>query len=230
MFPLYGPTLTDAIYEFEPSLSIDEIRTIARQLIKATKLLHDNNMLHTDIKPDNILLNRYYNDESKPEFYRKPDITLCDLGCVYIEDNFNDNVITTLPYRAPDVVLGHKIKYPCDVWSIGCTIIELATSYCPFLAESVEELLFVINGTVGPFTKSQIKHIEHVDNEMSMGEKDKEKFEDLSQKISEVNDALDELKQEDKDLYDVTMKMLTIDPEKRVSLNEVLELPFLTKD
>ena len=231
VFPLYGPDLLDAIYDFEPSFSIEEIRTIARQLIETTKLLHDNKMLHGDIKPGNILMNRYYDDESKPEHYRKPDITLCDFGCVFTEDEFDDTVTTTLPYRAPDIVLGHKMGYPSDVWSIGCTVFELATQYLPFLAYSVEELFLVINETVGPFTKCQIKQIEHVDNEnrISMEEKEKENFDDLSEKITVLNDALDELKQEEKDLYDVIIKMLIIDPEKRMSLKEVLELPFFNK-
>ena len=230
VFPLYGPDLLDAIYDFKPSFSIEEIRTIARQLIETTKLLHDNKILHGDIKPGNILMNRYYDDESKPEHYRKPDITLCDFGCVFTEDEFDDTVTTTLPYRAPDIVLGYKMGYPCDVWSIGCTVFELATQYLPFLAYSVEELFLVINETVGPFTKCQIKQIEHVDNENRISMEEKEKFDDLSEKITVLNDALDELKQEEKDLYDVIMKMLIIDPEKRISLKEVLELPFFTKD
>ena len=39
----------------------------------------------------------------------KPDIVLCDLGSVYWEEEFNYDVITTLQYRAPDVIMGHKV-------------------------------------------------------------------------------------------------------------------------
>ena len=78
VFPLYGPTLYDAIYYNDPCLSTEDIRTIARQLIEATKLFHDNHMIHSDIKPRNILLNRFYKEPNKQHFYRKPDITLCD--------------------------------------------------------------------------------------------------------------------------------------------------------
>ena len=231
VFPLYGPTLYDVIHSNELPFTIKEIRTIARQLIETTMLLHDNQLLHSDLKPDNILLNRFYKNETKPEFYRKADIVLCDFGTVYAEYEFEQFEITTLPYRAPDVVLGHKIGYPCDVWSIGCTIFELATSYCLFNVKSVEELIVLINETLGPFTKTQIERIEHVHNKHKVYlEEEKENFNDLSGKVVNVNNILGHLKQEEKDLYDVIIKMLIIDPEKRISLNEVPKLPFFTKE
>ena len=231
VFPLYGPPLSNTIYDKKQPLTMEEIRTIARQLIETTKLLHDNYMLHSDIKPDNILLNRYYNDKRKPDFYKKPYITLCDLGSVYTEDEFVYGVITTLYYRAPDVVLGYEIGYHCDVWSIGCTIFELATSRCIFNVDSQEKLIVLIHNTLGPFTKTQIERIEHVHNEHRVNlEEEKNKFSDLSGKVANVNHVLEQLKQREKDLYDVIMKMLNIDPEERISLSDVLQLPFFTKE
>ena len=231
VFPLYGPTLYNAIHDKELKLTIDEIRTIARQLIETTKLLHDNYMLHTDIKPDNILLNRYYNDESKPDFYRKPDIVLCDLGCVYTEDEFNCDGITTLQYRAPEVVLGYGNGYHCDVWSIGCTVFELATSRCLFNVKSKEELMVLIKKTLGPFTKTEVKQIKQAYIKQFVSIEDaKNKFNDLRGKIANINHVLEQLKQQEKHLYDVIMEMLIVDPEKRISLGEVLQLPFFTKE
>ena len=156
VFPLYGPNIKKVLKQKGSPFKLEEVRTIADQLIKATRFLHDRNMLHTDIKPENILLN------DEPNFagsYKMPDITLCDLGTVITEQKFGCQVITTLPYRAPDVVMGHKIGYPCDVWSIGCTIFQLITGKQLFIVSKIEELLVLIDETLDSFTVKQMKYI-----------------------------------------------------------------------
>ena len=202
---------------------------MAYQLIKATKFLHENCMLHSDIKPNNILLNRFYNEIRNPSSYKKPDITLCDLGSVYTEDEFGAYEITTLPYRAPDVVLGFNIGYPCDVWSIGCTIFELVTGKRLFEVDSMVELFILIHTTICPFSNSQIEQISSPDNEHQVSLPEEEnKLDHLTKNIEDTKILLEKIKQDQKELYDVIMRMLIIDPEKRIRLNEALDLPFFT--
>ena len=78
---------------------MEEVRTIARQLMEATEFLHDNRMLHSDIKTGNILLNKHYYDQNYPVNYKSPDIVLCDFGSAYLHDDFDVHEVTTLPYR-----------------------------------------------------------------------------------------------------------------------------------
>ena len=91
--------------------------------------------------------------------YFMPDIKLCDLGSVRWERDFNYDVITTLQYRAPDVIMGHKIGYPCDVWSIGCTLYELFIGEVLFDASTVQELLRMIHFMIENFTGDEVEMI-----------------------------------------------------------------------
>lgn len=61
VYPIYGPNLREAIAFNKQPFNLQEVRVMAKQLIKATNFLHKNGMIHSDIKPDNILLNRLVN-------------------------------------------------------------------------------------------------------------------------------------------------------------------------
>ena len=154
VFPLYGPNTHDAMRKNDSRFELEDVREMAFQLIKATNFLHDNKIIHSDIKPKNILLNRHYYDQTNKSMYKKTNITLCDLGSVYEEEEFDTQVITTVPYRAFDVVLGFNIGYPCDVWSIGCTLFELFTKKRLFKANTPGEMYVFIEESLGPFTRA----------------------------------------------------------------------------
>ena len=222
VFPLYGPSIFDAIHRRNSSFTLEDVRQMAYQLIKATQVLHDNKMIHGDIKPANILLNRHYYDPNN-KLYQKPNITLCDLGSVIEEKDFDYQEITTLPYRAFDEVLDFNIGYPCDVWSIGCTLFELFTKKRLFKANTPGELYLLIEESLGPFTEAQSKHIR--DNNIR-----KPMFSYIvKHKARCIKKCFNHSDEDEKNLYDVIMKMLVVDPRKRISLSEALNLPFFAK-
>ena len=117
-----------------------------RQLLDVVSYLHIHQVLHLDLKPDNILLTHINND-----------IKLIDLGCCYT-DTFIDTQGRTNYYAAPEQLAGETPDVRTDIYAIG-KILELLPSSsiynkviarCTALApsdryQSVEELLHDIN-------------------------------------------------------------------------------------
>lgn len=108
-------------------------------------VLHDINLIHTDLKPENILLceNGYQtftynrkipsssNTVSRQAGQRKvlldTEIRLIDFGSATFQDEYHSSVVSTRHYRAPEIILGLGWSFPCDIWSIGCILVEFFT-------------------------------------------------------------------------------------------------------
>jgi serine/threonine-protein kinase PRP4 len=72
-------------------------------------------ILHADIKPDNILVN-----ESKTV------LKLCDFGSAsFAHENQATPYLVSRYYRAPEIIVGIPYDYAIDMWSVACCIIEL---------------------------------------------------------------------------------------------------------
>jgi serine/threonine protein kinase len=93
------------------------IRSFMFQLLKGTAFCHENRVLHRDLKPQNLLINR------------RGDLKLADFGLARafgIPVNTFSNEVVTLWYRAPDVLLGSRTySTSIDVWSAGCIMAEM---------------------------------------------------------------------------------------------------------
>ncbi|KAH0610522.1 uncharacterized protein H6S33_012049 [Morchella sextelata] len=121
------------------------IQSFARQLLTSVAFLHDLNLIHTDLKPENILLvhnsfiNYAYNrpiPSSSTTTQRQgrsrrvlldTDIRLIDFGSATFDDEYHSSVVSTRHYRAPEIILGLGWSFPCDLWSIGCILVEFYT-------------------------------------------------------------------------------------------------------
>ena len=84
---------------------------------------------------------------------KRSDIHLIDFGSATFEHEYHATVVSTRHYRAPEIILGSSIprrsadpagmgwSYPCDVWSIGCILVELLTGEALFQThENLEHL------------------------------------------------------------------------------------------
>ncbi|KAK6204909.1 kinase-like domain-containing protein [Scheffersomyces amazonensis] len=127
------------------------IQAISKQLIRSVSFLHDLNLIHTDLKPENILLhddsfikkNLYSStivasylklsssssqSRKSPKYskiLKNPLIQIIDFGSAIFNDEYHSSIVSTRHYRAPEIVLGVGWSFPCDVWSIGCILVEL---------------------------------------------------------------------------------------------------------
>ena len=144
-----------------------QIQSFARQLLTSVAFLHDLNLIHTDLKPENILLveNGYqtftYNRQipsssttiSRQARHRKvlldTEIRLIDFGSATFDDEYHSSVVSTRHYRAPEIILGLGWSFPCDIWSIGCILVEFFTGDALFQTHDNLEHLAMMESICG---------------------------------------------------------------------------------
>uniref|UniRef100_A0A673MJE2 non-specific serine/threonine protein kinase n=1 Tax=Sinocyclocheilus rhinocerous TaxID=307959 RepID=A0A673MJE2_9TELE len=108
--------------ELERSLTEPQIRVVCKQTLEALTYLHENKIIHRDLKAGNIL------------FTSDGDVKLADFGVSAKNTKTlqrRDSFIGTPYWMAPEVVMCETSKdrpydYKADIWSLGVTLIELA--------------------------------------------------------------------------------------------------------
>ncbi|KAI0563444.1 Serine/threonine protein kinase [Gracilaria domingensis] len=149
VFEKLGPSLYEQLRRnrFRP-FPLQQVRAFAFQLLQSVHFVHNLTLIHTDLKPENILLA----DPKCPN-----DIKLIDFGSATFESQHHSAVISTRHYRAPEVILGLGWTYPCDLWSIGCILVELYTGRALFQTHENLEHLAMMMSVLGPIPDSMIR-------------------------------------------------------------------------
>jgi len=110
--------------------------------LEALDFLHHKNRIHRDIKVDNILLNR------------NGEVKLADFGTA-VQLTFQKlrrNTLAGTPYyMAPELIQRLPYKEKVDIWSVGITVVEIATGRPPFYELPPQEALeaIVLKGVKG---------------------------------------------------------------------------------
>jgi dual-specificity kinase len=74
------------------------------------------------------------------------EIRLIDFGSATFQDEYHSSVVSTRHYRAPEIILGLGWSYPCDIWSIGCILVEFFTGDALFQThDNLEHLAMMEN-------------------------------------------------------------------------------------
>lgn len=148
VFEKLGPSLYEHLRKkrFQP-FSIDEVRAYAFQLLESVSFVHSLTLIHTDLKPENILLL----DKDNPQ-----SIKLIDFGSATFDHQHHSTVVSTRHYRAPEVILGLGWTYPCDLWSVGCILVELYTGQALFQTHENLEHLAMMSVVLGPIPQAMI--------------------------------------------------------------------------
>jgi len=104
-------------------LSVSKIRTIAYQLLDTIVYIHSKNVIHRDIKPDNIVV-----------FAANWRIALVDFGLAKVVDvEMITSICGTPHYMAPELHKGvPNTGFPSDIWAIGVLLYKMATGFLPF--------------------------------------------------------------------------------------------------
>eukprot|EP00927_Polykrikos_kofoidii_P052116 TRINITY_DN45895_c0_g1_i1.p1 TRINITY_DN45895_c0_g1~~TRINITY_DN45895_c0_g1_i1.p1 ORF type:complete len:300 (-),score=32.70 TRINITY_DN45895_c0_g1_i1:23-922(-) len=178
-------------------------RSFLQQIFAGLEFCHQKRVLHRDLKPHNLLINR------------EGSLKLADFG---LARSFGIPVwsytheAVTLWYRAPDVLLGsRKYSTPVDIWSVGCIFAEMVTTRPLFRGKTDSHqlgVIFVVLGTP--------------DEHIWPGIVDLPKWKQPSQRCEAIpwSKVLPRLCDAGIDLLS---KMLVYDPEERISARDALE-------
>ncbi|NWY03413.1 ULK3 kinase, partial [Nothoprocta ornata] len=108
------------------------VRVFLQQLACALKFLHDRNISHLDLKPQNILLSSL----------EKPQLKLADFGFAqYMSPWDEQHVLRGSPlYMAPEMICCQQYDARADLWSLGVILYEALFGHPPFASRSFAEL------------------------------------------------------------------------------------------
>ena len=189
-----------------------QIKLILYELIKGLEYLHNNNVLHRDIKPQNILLNN------------KGELKIGDFGLSRIfqynlKNKKYTNRVVTRWYRAPELLLG-DIEYgpAIDIWSLGCVFWEILTGDVLFLEDNEKNVFFSICKKCGtpsetnwPGISKYPRYIDFMPQKKFECELNKE-----YKKYSKIDDIT----------FDLFMKMICLNPKERITIADILKHPY----
>ncbi|KAG8652656.1 cyclin-dependent kinase G-2 [Manihot esculenta] len=206
--------LKGLMQKMKQPFSTSEVKCLMLQLLEGVDYLHDNWVLHRDLKTSNLLLNN------------QGELKICDFG---MSRQYGSplkpytSLVVTLWYRAPELLLGAKqYSTAIDMWSVGCIMAELLTKEPLFKGKGeIDQLgkIFRILGTpsetIWPgFSKLPGAKANFVQQPYNLLRK---KFPATSFTGSPVLSDLG---------FDLLNKLLTYDPEKRITADAALNHPW----
>uniref|UniRef100_A0A8C7KNB0 Serine/threonine-protein kinase PRP4 homolog n=1 Tax=Oncorhynchus kisutch TaxID=8019 RepID=A0A8C7KNB0_ONCKI len=223
-------------YGKDVGLHIKAVRSYSQQLFLALKLLKRCNILHADIKPDNILVNE-----------SKTILKLCDFGSAsHVAENDITPYLVSRFYRAPEIIIGKLYDHGIDMWSVGCTLYELYTGKILFPGKTNNHMIKLAMDLKGKMPNKMIRKgvfkDQHFDQNLNFlyTEVDRVTEREKVTVMSTINPTKELLADmvgcqrlpEDqrkkvaqlKDLLDQT---LMLDPAKRISINQALQHPYI---
>ena len=115
-------------------LSLSAVQSYCKQLLRALVVLRGLEMVHADIKPDNVLVSADYRR-----------VKLCDFGSSFKADEVERTpTVGSRYYRAPEIMMGMLWGSSCDVWSLAATLFEIYSTRFLFKGASNNEMLLRI--------------------------------------------------------------------------------------
>ncbi|CAJ1359450.1 unnamed protein product, partial [Effrenium voratum] len=170
---LLGLTLLQLLEGHVQGLRQETVKEIARQVLLALEYLGRLELIHGDLKPENVLMDPGCRARGRlhvKAFQCSPSTSgaggqVFQCGPVFVADfgaarRISDEEVTiqTLPYRAPEVLLGgRRICCKVDVWSLGAICIELYTGEPLFDHQfTQEEVVAGIDQLLGPIPEEML--------------------------------------------------------------------------
>ncbi|XP_054438348.1 serine/threonine-protein kinase 33 isoform X2 [Pteronotus mesoamericanus] len=125
--------------------SENETRWIIQNLASAIAYLHNNDIVHRDLKLENIMVKSSFIDANNE---MNLNIKVTDFGLAVKKHGRSEAMLQTTCgtpiYMAPEVINAHDYSQQCDIWSIGVIMYTLLCGEPPFIASSEEKLFELI--------------------------------------------------------------------------------------
>ena len=121
------------LLEITPRLPVDVASIIALQVARALDYAHFRGVIHRDIKPANIMISK------------QGEVKLMDFG-IARDDKLSDLTETgtglgTPSYMSPEQILGDKLDFRSDVFSLGIVLYQMATGQKPFVEDDARTVM-----------------------------------------------------------------------------------------
>eukprot|EP01125_Pyxidicula_operculata_P012913 TRINITY_DN4251_c1_g3_i5.p1 TRINITY_DN4251_c1_g3~~TRINITY_DN4251_c1_g3_i5.p1 ORF type:complete len:521 (+),score=174.19 TRINITY_DN4251_c1_g3_i5:676-2238(+) len=202
--------LKSLLEDMKKPFKVSEVKCILNQLLLGMEYLHENWILHRDIKTSNLLLNN------------RGILKIADFGLARPYGSplrVYTHVVVTLWYRSPELLLGTKLYTPAiDMWSIGCVFAEIILGKPIFKGKGEIDQLDQIFKTLGSVNESDWPGYSSLPNS--------KKFNISSKKTaSSLRNLIPSNRLSDKG-FDLLRQLLTYNPDKRITASEALRHPY----
>lgn len=144
-----GEIFNQCVAERDEAFRERDVRRLMRQILEGISFLHEHNVVHLDLKPQNILLT-----SEAP----LGDIKIVDFGLsrMVSRDQEHREIMGTPEYVAPEILNYEPISTATDMWSIGVLAYVMLTGTSPFLGEDKQETFLNISQINISYTEEEL--------------------------------------------------------------------------
>uniref|UniRef100_A0A672GM43 dual-specificity kinase n=1 Tax=Salarias fasciatus TaxID=181472 RepID=A0A672GM43_SALFA len=222
--------------------SVEQIRHMAFQLFRAVCFLHRNKLTHTDLKPENIL---FVSSDCGPEddgetvsptardaTLSSLDVKVVDFGTATFDHEHHESLVSTRHYRAPEVILDLGWNQSCDVWSLGCVLMEFYLGRILFPTHDSLEHLAMMEKVLGPIPPRLLKQTRkqhYVLNERLNWDQHSDSDVSIRKHCQPLKQFMLRKDEDERQLLDLLGCMLEYDVCRRITLEEALWHPFFNQ-
>lgn len=200
-------------------LSVLLVKRITTQLLISLRFIREKQIIHCDLKPENVLLRA--NNRSL--------VKLIDFGSACFLENRLYTYIQSRFYRAPEIILGAAYSFPIDMWSLGCLVAELLSGRPLFHGEDEQEQLQSIMEVLGVPPEAVLRDCSRRLLFFSEGNEPRLKANSRGRVKSPGSKRLDEVVDGETAVVDFVRGCLDWDPRTRLTPEDGLRQPWLAK-
>nr|XP_055037839.1 serine/threonine-protein kinase 17A-like [Misgurnus anguillicaudatus] len=148
-----GEIFNQCVAERDEAFKEVDVKRLMRQILEGVAFLHKSNLVHLDLKPQNILLT----SESS-----LGDIKIVDFGLSRLVSSSQEirEIMGTPEYVAPEILNYEPISTATDMWSIGVLAYVMLTGISPFLGDDKQETFLNISQINVSYTEEELKHLD----------------------------------------------------------------------
>ena len=124
-----GMTLAEVLHTYPDEIDPDIVSAVFKAVVKALQVAHAHQVLHLDIKPENVLINK------------QGQVKVTDFGLARLagEAGYGAAEGGTIGYMPPEQMEQRNLNERCDEWALASLVYEMISGANPFLADSIPE-------------------------------------------------------------------------------------------